>query len=91
MSMEDRYEDEQIYDREVGDMLVTTQTIRFLNRSYDPDEVSIHITEDGDNLFSLADEYYDDFTLWWVIAEKNPSIVNPFEVPVGMELIVPNI
>lgn len=89
--VESRYADEEVYDREVGDYYVTSQTIRFLNRDYDPDEVTIHMTARGENLMSLADEYYDDFTLWYLIAEKNPTIVNPFEVPAGMELIIPNI
>lgn len=89
--VESRYANEEIYDREVGEFYVTSQTIRFLDRSYNPDEVTIHMTAKGENLMSLADEYYDDFTLWYLIAEKNPTIVNPFEIPFGMELIIPNI
>lgn len=92
-TLEYRYNNEELYERVVdanGNTKIA-QTIRILDRSYEKDEVIIHLTKSGEDLMSLADKYYGDFSLWYLIAEKNPSIENPFEIPNNMELIVPNL
>lgn len=88
-----RYSDEIVYDRiiDANGNTKKAQTIRVLDRKYDRDKVTIHIVSHGQNLMSIAEEYYDDFTKWYLIAEKNPTITNPFELPFGMELVIPDI
>lgn len=86
-----RYNGDDLYDRvvdEEGNYKVA-QEIHILNRKFNQDQVIIHITKYGDDLINLAQRYYSDFTLWYLIAEKNPKIVNPFAVPENMELIIP--
>lgn len=86
-----RYADEIVYNRNINGSIKKAQTIKELDRSYDKIDITIHITRYGENLFQLADEYYDDFRLWYLIAEKNPDITNPFNLPIKKELIIPEI
>lgn len=86
-----RYSNEITYDRECNGVIKKAQTIRFIDRTYDKSRSQIHIVSIGQDLFSLANEYYGDFSKWYIITDKNPSIVNPFELPIGMELVIPDI
>ena len=63
-----RYEDEVVYNRDVNGVIKKAQTIKELDRSYDINDVVIHLVAYGENLFQLAVEYYDDFRLWYLIA-----------------------
>lgn len=38
----------------------------------------------------IANNFYKNSKLWWVIAEAN-SISNPFNIPVGTTLVIPSI
>lgn len=87
-----RYEDELLY--EVIDSKgenKKAQTFREIDRDYDENNASIHIVRDGDNLFSIAISYYNDVSLWYIIADKNPTINNPFVLTVGDHIIIPSI
>lgn len=87
-----RYKDEVTFDRTCADGVIRkAQTIRFIDRKYDKDKSQIHIVTVGQDLLMLASQYYGDFTKWTLIADKNPSIDNPFELPIGMELIIPDL
>lgn len=88
-----RYADEITYDRVVDKQGNTkrAQTIKFLDRTYNKDEIILHIVTDGQTLFSIADTYYGDFRKWYLIAEKNPNITNPFVLQNGMELVIPEV
>lgn len=56
------------------------------------DESKFHIVEPGDDLFFLALKYYDDASLWWVIADNNFSVIDdPFDLKVNTELFIPKI
>ena len=44
----------------------------------------------GDKLWMLAYKYYGDSKFWWVIADVN-NIINPFELTVGLDLLIPDI
>lgn len=86
-----RYDEEIVYNREVNGVIKKAQTIKELDRTYNIDDITVHLVSYGENLFNLANEYYDDFRLWYLIAEKNPDITNPFQLPIGKELIIPDI
>jgi hypothetical protein len=48
------------------------------------------ITTDGDRLDLLADQFYNDSSLWWVISIANPSLKqNSLLPPVGSQLRIP--
>lgn len=86
-----RYDNEVIYNRETinGDTRHAL-TIRVIDRSYEKSKAMIHIVKYGETLFSIADKYYNDFKLWFLIADKNPSISNPFELEANQEIIIPD-
>ena len=46
-------------------------------------------SETGDRLDSLANEYYGDASLWWIIATANNLHDAPFAMPDGTTLRVP--
>lgn len=87
-----RYADEITYDRVVDKQGNTkrAQTIKFLDRNYNKDQMTLHIVTYGQTLFSIADTYYGDFRKWYLIAEKNPNITNPFVLQIGTELVIPD-
>lgn len=43
----------------------------------------------GDRLDNLAMEFYKDVTLWWIIAEANHIGKGTMNVPIGMQLRIP--
>lgn len=46
------------------------------------------IATDADYLDSLAQKYYQDSTLWWIIARAN-NIAGTLKVPSGSQLRIP--
>jgi LysM domain len=44
----------------------------------------------GDSLAILANKYLKDPTLWWKILEANPNIMDPFAIPTGSVIRIPN-
>ena len=50
---------------------------------------TIHTVKDGENIHSIAYQYYKDSGKWYIIAEAN-HISNPFrEINPGTKLIIP--
>ena len=49
------------------------------------------ITNDGDRLDLLANQFYQDVDMWWIIATANPGIVkrDTFNLKPGLEIRVP--
>jgi nucleoid-associated protein YgaU len=46
------------------------------------------ITRDGDRLDDLANKFYDDSTLWWILAVSN-NLCESFYIPPGTKLRIP--
>ena len=44
----------------------------------------------GDRLDLVAEEFYNNSSLWWVIMEHNPEISDPLQIPAGKKLRIPN-
>ena len=49
------------------------------------------ITTDGDRLDLLANQFYQDVDMWWVIATANPGVVkrDTFNLKPGLEIRIP--
>ena len=49
------------------------------------------LTLDGDRLDLIADQFYSDTRLWWIIANANTDIVrrDSYNIPGGLEIIIP--
>ena len=64
--------------------------IREIKDEFKSSEIYVHIVErDGETLMNLSDRYYSDFRLWYVIADKNPSITNPFDIKAKTKIVIP--
>lgn len=50
----------------------------------------LHAFRAGDRLSVLAADYFGDWTLWRIIADRN-EITDPRKIPVGTILIIPDI
>lgn len=62
----------------------------------DPPEVqvfgySLHVAEHGERLDALASRVLGDAELWWVIANANPEVFYPDDIPIGTVLRIPRV
>ena len=50
------------------------------------------ITSVGDRLDTLANNFYKDSSLWWIIACSTPGVVrrDSFFIPVGQQIRIPS-
>jgi hypothetical protein len=44
---------------------------------------------EGDRLDSLAEQFYQDVSLWWIIANTNNLGKGSMDVPAGMQIRIP--
>ena len=65
-------------------------TVRYPEVSPNPDDIWV-ITEWGDRLDLLANQFYQDVTLYWIIAAANPDKINfgSITIPAGTQLRIP--
>jgi nucleoid-associated protein YgaU len=47
------------------------------------------VTQTGDRLDTLASQFYENASLWWIIASANNVHDAPFALPDGTELRIP--
>ena len=47
------------------------------------------ITTIGDRYDLLANQYYKDPSLWWVISSANPEYIGSLNPPLGVQLRIP--
>lgn len=64
------------------------KTIRYPEIPKSIDDVYI-VGQAGDRIDLLADKYYGDVTLWWIIARANNIGKGDFVVPLGKQLRIP--
>lgn len=54
-------------------------------------EDSYHVVKGDDTLLSIAQQYYNNQLLWYIIADANPLLVeDPFELDTNITLLIPN-
>ena len=83
----DRYTDIQILKTLKGNRYYSTNLYPTIPLS----DTDIYvITDDRDRYDLLANQYYNDTSLWWIIATANPSIP-PTSIypPVGSQIRIP--
>lgn len=70
-----------------GDISLHRTSIPFIATVED----KYHVVKDGDTLLSIAQEYYDDCQLWYILADANPIVVTDiFELTVNTTLLIPS-
>lgn len=65
-------------------------TVKYPEIPLSPDDIYV-ITSFGDRLDLLANQYYSDVTLYWIIAIANPSSIpaDSLLLPAGIQLRIP--
>jgi hypothetical protein len=87
--LDSRYSDArlyQAYDSRTGKYNVTVL------RQYPVYETTFYYHEwsETDRLDILARKYLGSPSLWWQIMDLNPEIIDPFNIPYGTQLRIPN-
>ncbi len=49
----------------------------------------VYYTRDDDSYMSLANTFYEDQSLWWIIARANSPFKGKFKFEAGTKLIIP--
>lgn len=60
-------------------------------KNIDFEDSVLHVAKAGDRFDLLADLYYGESTLWWLIAEANPTITFPLDLTPGTEVAIPSL
>lgn len=48
-----------------------------------------HTVTEGERLDQIAHRYYQDPSMWWVVAVANPEVLYPDKIPGGTEIRIP--
>ena len=66
--------------------------IQSVFREWPAYEVKYHwyVVTEIDRIENIAVQTLGNPELWWQIMDINPEILNPFEIPAGTELRIPN-
>ena len=46
---------------------------------------------EGDRIDLISDKFLGSPTFWWKIMDYNPEIIDPFSIPVGETIRIPNV
>lgn len=80
------YNDSIIIQFKDNTRILTKEFIRFGKAK----EVYVHTIGEGETLFSMANHYYGDTRMWYLIPEYNSEIIDDiFDLTVGMEIQIP--
>ena len=86
-----RYADEFLHDRTTVDGEVRTcLTFRKIDREISNKGIQI-ISQEGDRLDIYSNDYYGNPDYWYVIADKNPHIIEPLNIEGGLVVNIPPI
>lgn len=67
-----------------------TSTLLAVSKGMSVENYSTYVSKDGDTFDSLATQLYRDPTQYWRIANVNPQVKFPNEIPVGTQLRLPS-
>lgn len=83
-----RYEDADIayvLDGRVG----TTRATAFRSPVEVETDVRYWFWREEDRIDVIATRYYGEPDLWWRIADANPEILDPLNIPIGTKIRIP--
>tara|TARA_Y100000356_G_C11112456_1_gene210356 strand:- start:169 stop:477 length:309 start_codon:yes stop_codon:yes gene_type:complete len=85
-----RYRDIPVLkNKEVNNGSRYYSTTRYPEIPLSPNDIYV-ITTEGDSLDALAQQFYQDKSLWWVLSVANTSLTqNSLYPPVGTQLRIP--
>ena len=82
-----RYENTKLVHRVRNNNKVISRTTMIYSSIPESDDDMYVITQYGDRLDLLANQFYGDLTLWWYIAKANG--LKTMIVPIGTSLRIP--
>ena len=66
------------------------QTVKYPEIPLTPEDIYVY-TQQGDRFDILAQNFYQDSSLWWIIASANPEIPkNSLFPPEGIQIRIPS-
>jgi nucleoid-associated protein YgaU len=68
----------------------TTSTLLAVPKDVSSEQYTSYVSRDGDTFDNLATRIYRDPTQYWRIANLNPQVKFPNEIPVGTQLRIPS-
>lgn len=83
-----RYAASTVEKRAVGDEV--RQTILYPSSKALSTQFTYHQWISADRLDLLASAYFNDVTLWWMIARANPEILDWHDIPPGAVIRIPS-
>lgn len=83
----ERYSENTILKNKNGKRFLSTTLLPVIEPTID--DIYI-IGQIGDRLDNLAFKYYNDSTIWWVIARANNIGKGDLVVPIGEQIRIPN-
>lgn len=54
-----------------------------------PPGSAVYVVRDGDTLHTLADLFYGDASLWYALADVNPQVFDPLDLPIDTVIRIP--
>ena len=81
---------------EIGYLVNYNQGDTSLQRTFLPlfggVEDKYHTVKDGDTLENIAQDYYGDQLLWYLIADANPDVITDiFQLTINTTLLIPDL
>lgn len=67
-----------------------TSTLLAVPKDVSSEQYTSYVSKDGDTFDNLATRVYRDPTQYWRIANLNPQVKFPNEIPVGTQLRIPS-
>ena len=65
------------------------QTVKYPEIPLTPEDIYVY-TQQGDRFDVLAQNFYQDSSLWWIIACANPNVtLGSLIIPEGLQLRIP--
>jgi hypothetical protein len=83
-----RYSDSPILNNSKGQRF--KGTVKYPDIPLSFDDIYVY-TSEGDRFDTLAQQYFNDSRLWWVLSISNPSLPqNTYYPPTGFQLRIPS-
>lgn len=65
------------------------ETVKYPNIPLSSNDIYVYTTQ-GDRFDILAEQYFNDSSLWWVISISNPNLKqNSYTPPIGIQIRIP--
>jgi phage tail protein X len=55
------------------------------------DDYFLYTWKENDRIDMVANRFYGNTSLWWQILDFNPEVLDPWQIPVGTALRIPNV